>query len=240
VTLLGAVCLYVKNSAYAPQNILVADSDNSDDELFATTTNISTTTVDTEPPALVVGADKVVPISNSQNLPGSERFDAPLQEVNTGCFADGECYIVAGGNHVTLLVGRYQGPLGQIIGTDSIGSLESYIGQTISIYAKKESVQTYTLLGNDNFYVMVATSSKSNIDFGENADKQIVGQGCVVGGCSGQMCGEVDPKGDGMMSTCEWREQYSCFKTATCEKQTTGKCGWTPTKELNMCLSQNQ
>jgi hypothetical protein len=56
---------------------------------------------------------------------------------------------------------------------------------------------------------------------------------CYVGGCSSQLCSE-EP---GMASTCEYREEYACYQKATCERQATGECGWTPTSELRACLS---
>jgi hypothetical protein len=56
--------------------------------------------------------------------------------------------------------------------------------------------------------------------------------GCYVGGCSGQLCTEER----GAASTCEYTEAYACYKTATCERQPSGQCGWTPTAALNMCL----
>ncbi|MDO8619733.1 MAG: Gmad2 immunoglobulin-like domain-containing protein, partial [bacterium] len=54
---------------------------------------------------------------------------------------------------------------------------------------------------------------------------------CVVSGCSGQICGEEE-----MMSSCEFKEAYACYKTARCERQTTGTCGWTETAGLKACL----
>jgi len=56
---------------------------------------------------------------------------------------------------------------------------------------------------------------------------------CRVGGCSGQLC--VGP-GDPDISTCEWRDEYACYRSATCEVQPSGSCGWTPTPELLACL----
>ncbi len=54
---------------------------------------------------------------------------------------------------------------------------------------------------------------------------------CYVGGCSSQLCtSEPD-----MASTCEYREEYACYQTATCEIQATGDCGWTETEELKSC-----
>jgi hypothetical protein len=40
-----------------------------------------------------------------------------------------------------------------------------------------------------------------------------------------------------MASTCEWLPEYACYKTATCEKQADGKCGWTQTPTLTACLA---
>lgn len=55
---------------------------------------------------------------------------------------------------------------------------------------------------------------------------------CYVGGCSLQVCSDRE----GLITTCEWREEYACYQTATCEVQDTGDCGWTPTEELTSCL----
>lgn len=56
---------------------------------------------------------------------------------------------------------------------------------------------------------------------------------CVVGGCSGTLCGGP---GEDLVSTCEYKEEYQCYKQAICERQTTGKCGWTKTPEFNACI----
>ena len=57
---------------------------------------------------------------------------------------------------------------------------------------------------------------------------------CIIGGCSGQLC--VDESEGNIFSTCEWREEYACYRTARCERQSDRKCGWTPTSELIGCL----
>ena len=58
--------------------------------------------------------------------------------------------------------------------------------------------------------------------------------GCYVGGCSGQLCTENRD----MVSTCEFRPEYVCYRTAKCERQASGQCGWTETPELRMCLAR--
>jgi hypothetical protein len=60
-----------------------------------------------------------------------------------------------------------------------------------------------------------------------------VAGGCFVGGCSSQICSE-DPHA---ISTCEYRQEYACYKTAACERQASGQCGWTDTAALRMCLA---
>lgn len=60
-----------------------------------------------------------------------------------------------------------------------------------------------------------------------------VAKKCYVGGCSGQICSD-EP---GAMSTCEYREEYACYKSATCGVQANGECGWTETAELTACLA---
>ena len=62
-----------------------------------------------------------------------------------------------------------------------------------------------------------------------------VAKSCVISGCSSQICGEEE-----MMSTCEFREEYACYRKAACERQTSGKCGWTDTAELRACIDSTR
>jgi len=55
---------------------------------------------------------------------------------------------------------------------------------------------------------------------------------CYIGGCSGEICSDQE----GVVSTCIYRAEYACYKTATCERQSSGQCGWTETPEFKMCL----
>lgn len=60
----------------------------------------------------------------------------------------------------------------------------------------------------------------------------VAADGCFIGGCSSEICsGEA-----GVVSTCEYRSEYGCYKSARCERQTNGSCGWTKTASLNQCL----
>lgn len=146
-----------------------------------------------------------------------------LTEVNTGCFADGECYAVVGGKKVVLLIGWYQGKVGKILGADSIGDLEAFIGSDATVFAGQDADGNYSLLGNEMFYIQVSSTTKP------------VTAACVVGGCSSQLCGEAADI-EGMVTTCEYQTKYSCYQKSTCTRQATGKCGWTETPELLACL----
>lgn len=75
-----------------------------------------------------------------------------------------------------------------------------------------------------------------SVVFDDTEDKLGDGAGkCFVGGCSSQLCTDRDD----IASTCEWLEEYACFRTATCERQADGACGWTETPELRACLEEN-
>lgn len=57
---------------------------------------------------------------------------------------------------------------------------------------------------------------------------------CFKTGCSRQVCSDEE-----VVTTCEYRPEYDCYKTARCERQANGKCGFTDTPELRRCLRRN-
>jgi hypothetical protein len=56
---------------------------------------------------------------------------------------------------------------------------------------------------------------------------------CMRTGCSGQVCSDEE-----VITTCEYRTEYECYKKAACERQKNGECGWTQTPELKSCLNR--
>ncbi len=161
----------------------------------------------------------------------AEIFTGTLEKVDTGCFADGECFVEVGGKHVTALLGWNNETVGTIEGVDSFGDLSSHIGEMVEVYAKDNLDGTYTLYGSDGFYIKLSKST------GTTPPKEAAVGGCVVGGCSGQLC--TDATNEPVASTCEYRPEYSCYQNATCERQVNGECGWTETTELSQCLAVN-
>lgn len=80
-------------------------------------------------------------------------FSGKLEEVNTGCFADGECYVMVDKKHVTVLLGWSRDIVGSVIGVEGFGDLEKYIGKEVEVYAQDKSDGTYTLYGSEGFYI---------------------------------------------------------------------------------------
>jgi len=54
---------------------------------------------------------------------------------------------------------------------------------------------------------------------------------CRPTGCSGQICSDSD-----VITTCEWKPEYQCYRSATCSAQANGDCGWVMDDELRKCL----
>jgi len=163
----------------------------------------------------------------------TDTFTGTLRAVDTSCFSDGECSVTVNDKKVTILMGWSTSTVGSIIGAPSIGDLESYIGQSVEVYAQDNADGTYTLYGSESFYVKVF---EENLVPNKPISPPVTSGSCVVGGCSGQLCVDASA-GEGMVTTCEYREVYACYKTASCERQTTGQCGWTETTELTACIA---
>jgi eight-cysteine-cluster-containing protein len=79
------------------------------------------------------------------------------------------------------------------------------------------------------FLIALAFLASFAIDRGDGdiAEKD----GCMITGCSGQVCAEEE-----VITTCEYRPEYECYKDAACERQEGGECGWTQTQKLKICL----
>jgi hypothetical protein len=56
---------------------------------------------------------------------------------------------------------------------------------------------------------------------------------CIKTGCSSQVCSD-----HAVITTCEFRPEYACYRKAACERQTDGNCGFTKTPELTACLAR--
>lgn len=80
--------------------------------------------------------------------------------------------------------------------------------------------------------VIDVTSIKEQLS---TAPSPITGGGCLVTGCSGEICSDEE-----VISICIFRPEYVCYKEARCERQANSQCGFTETSELALCLSENR
>ena len=58
--------------------------------------------------------------------------------------------------------------------------------------------------------------------------------GCAAGGCSGQVC-ITKKKAVGLITTCEWRQEYGCYRLTSCGCDG-GKCAWRKNPAFDSCL----
>ena len=65
-----------------------------------------------------------------------------------------------------------------------------------------------------------------------------IDNGCKITGCNGEICQNAAAE-DGF-SICIYKEEFACYKSARCEVQSNGTCGWTQTSELKACLEENK
>jgi hypothetical protein len=72
---------------------------------------------------------------------------------------------------------------------------------------------------------------------GEFGARQLVvdsfrANGCQKTGCSSHVCANSS-----VITTCEARPEYGCYRSATCAAQADGFCAWTMTSQLQQCLA---
>jgi len=82
-------------------------------------------------------------------------FSGILEKVDVGCYADGECYVDVDGKHVTAIMGWSRETVGGVIGVEGFGDLENHIGSEIEVYAQENSTGSYTLYGDEEFFIKV-------------------------------------------------------------------------------------
>lgn len=133
--------------------------------------------------------------------------------------------------------GNYEGEEDFISGWLPAGSKEAYgrpvdivvqPGGTIYISDDKAGV-VYRAVFGDRRYTIDDKSDMIRIKNPKPNGGGAAGD-CTVTGCSGQVCAEED-----VMTTCEYREEYACYRSARCERQKNGECGWTETVGLRAC-----
>lgn len=125
--------------------------------------------IGSEDPDSITPDNEESPVPNVPEKLKADTFEGTLQEVNTGCFADGECFIVVDGIHITTLMGWSRDTVGSVVGVDGFGDLENHIGALIEVYAQDLSDGTFTLYGSDGFYIKLLDEAGVVSKIGETA-----------------------------------------------------------------------
>lgn len=142
-----AVLLFVLEPASAPSAIEVPESNRPIVADEQPTTPVPETNRVANP------GDTTKPVTAGKLK--ADTFTGTLEEVNTGCFSDGECYVVVDGRHVTAIMGWSQATVGKVLGVEGFGDLESYLGKKVEVYAQVNADNTLTLYGSEGFYIKV-------------------------------------------------------------------------------------
>jgi hypothetical protein len=75
------------------------------------------------------------------------KFTGTYDQYNTGCFADGDCYVIVDGNQITTILGWTGGPVGLFENPDLS------IGTQVEVYALPTESGKYTLYGSEEYYI---------------------------------------------------------------------------------------
>lgn len=70
----------------------------------------------------------------------------------------------------------------------------------------------------------------------ENETECVSNSDCSIGGCSGQVC-TTAAEAKGLITTCEYREEYGCLKLTSCGC-VDGRCVWKQNAEYAACLDK--
>jgi hypothetical protein len=158
------------------------------------------------------GSDLMLEVGESMAF--EDGLVVSLKEINDSRCKDGVVCIWQGelSSVINVSGGKIKTPAELILGTENHAT-QTLDGYTFTLMSAKEKSITFVV----TYQPPVITSG-----------------GCFVGGCSGQLCTDQQD----VMSTCEYKEEYACYKSARCERQNTGKCGWTATPALQACLGK--
>ena len=93
----------------------------------------------------------------------------------------------------------------------------------------------YSIDSSDNSFTINSVEVKKNDPY-----NRYISADCKISvGCNGPInCVDKNFDDNISITTCEYLPEYACYKinTIKCEKQISGKCGWTNSPELKSCI----
>lgn len=123
------------------------------------------------------------------------------------------------------------------ISDDKVGIIYkvNYIGGRAQINSFEECVSAGYPVMESYPRQCVALDGRNFVeDIGNDNDSRVK-DGCLITGCSGQICAE-----ENIITTCEFLPGYECYRDAICKRQENGECGWTESEKLMRCLDEKR
>jgi len=87
------------------------------------------------------------------------KFTGNITETNNGCWSDGICSIKVDDKWITAEIGGLRPPnskaeiRGDLIGISFSQDTNKYIGKRVEVYAKQSDDNSFTIYGNENYYI---------------------------------------------------------------------------------------
>lgn len=161
----GAVVI-LNNYIYTKTNVPAVPAE-------AEVTPVTTEIVEQTPEVIV--PDPIVVETQTPTPTSPATFVGMLEEVNVGCFADGECYVVVDGVKVTVLRGWNSDTVGRVIGVDGFGEIEAFIGEEVEVSAREMGDGTFSLYGDESYYVKLRGAAGGMVGLGNTINLLGVG-----------------------------------------------------------------
>ena len=98
-------------------------------------------------------------VAVSINAAQGVKFTGNITETNNGCWSDGICSIKVDDKWITAEIGGLRPPnskaeiRGDLIGISFSQDTNKYIGKRVEVYAKQSDDNSFTIYGNENYYI---------------------------------------------------------------------------------------
>lgn len=140
-------------------------------------------------------------------------------ESDSRCPANANC-VWAG---TTTVRGEFVDKTGTTTKVIELGKTSTFGSVTVTLTeVAPQSITTQTITDTEYRFTLSVQKKSTATTAGK----------CYIGGCSSEVCSDQKD----IASNCIYKEEFMCYKSASCERQSNGSCGWTQTTSLTMCI----
>ena len=114
----------------------------------------------TNNPTQTVASPTALPtVPSSTDTTQGVKFTGIITETNNGCWADGTCSIKVDNKWIVAEIGGLRPPnskpeiQGSLIGINFSQDTNKYIGKRVEVYAKQTDGDSFTIYGNESYYI---------------------------------------------------------------------------------------